>query len=65
MPDLPAPYDLIIVGLGPVGLFAANVFGQKGWKVLAIEQHQKAWPYPGAIAMDDEVLRAIQSVDLL
>ncbi|MEO1435653.1 MAG: FAD-dependent monooxygenase, partial [Bacteroidota bacterium] len=65
MPDLPAPYDLIIVGLGPVGLFAANVFGQKGWKVLAIEQHQKAWPYPRAIAMDDEVLRAIQSVDLL
>jgi len=58
-------YDLIIIGLGPVGLFAANVFGAKGWKVLAIEQYAHSWKYPRAIGMDDEILRAIQSIGLL
>ena len=57
-------YDIIIVGLGPVGLFAANVFGEKGWKVLAIEQHSERWKYPRAIGMDDEILRNLQTINL-
>ncbi|MEM6724504.1 MAG: FAD-dependent monooxygenase, partial [Bacteroidota bacterium] len=61
----PASYDLIIIGLGPVGLFAANLFGKMGWSVLAIEQHEKRWPYPRAIAMDNEAFRALQRIDLL
>lgn len=57
-------YDIIIVGLGPVGLFAANVFGKAGWKVLAIEQYETRWPYPRAIGMDDEILRELGAIGL-
>ena len=57
-------YDIIIVGLGPAGLFAANLFGKKGWKVLGIEQYENHWPYPRAIGMDDETLRAVGSIGL-
>ena len=57
-------YDVLLVGAGPVGLFAANVFGQKGLKVLLIEQYPSKIRYPRAIGIDSEVLRTIQSVGL-
>lgn len=57
-------YDLIIIGLGPAGLFAANLFGKKGWKVLGIEQYENRWPHPRAIGMDDEILRVLGSIGL-
>jgi 3-(3-hydroxy-phenyl)propionate hydroxylase len=58
-------YDIIIVGLGPVGLFAANIFGQYGYKVLAIEQFKSRVHFPRAIALDSEIIRAVQSIGLL
>jgi 3-(3-hydroxy-phenyl)propionate hydroxylase len=58
-------YDIFIVGMGPVGLFAANVFGHYGYRVRVIEQFPKRVTFPRAIVIDSEVLRCIQSVGLL
>ena len=59
------PYDLIVLGLGPVGLLACNVWGKMGYKVLGIDRTRQAYQFPRAIALDDEILRIVQSVGLL
>jgi len=41
------------------------MWGQRGWKVLAIEQHARQPDFPRAIALDSEIIRAVQSVGLL
>lgn len=63
---MPTPhYHIAIIGLGPVGLLAAHAMAQRGWRVLAIEQHETRLPYPRAIALDSETLRFLQSLGLL
>ncbi|WP_081413583.1 bifunctional 3-(3-hydroxy-phenyl)propionate/3-hydroxycinnamic acid hydroxylase [Eisenibacter elegans] len=57
-------YDLAIIGMGPVGLLAANFFGQMGWRVLAIERHSHPVDFPRAIHLDTEAVRLLQMVAL-
>ncbi|MBL7815559.1 MAG: bifunctional 3-(3-hydroxy-phenyl)propionate/3-hydroxycinnamic acid hydroxylase [Saprospiraceae bacterium] len=57
-------YDIIIVGLGPVGLLACNTLGKRGYKVLGIDRFENAYNFPRAIHLDDEILRILQSVGL-
>ncbi|MFZ4427288.1 MAG: FAD-dependent monooxygenase [Saprospiraceae bacterium] len=57
-------YDLIIIGLGPVGLLAANCFGQLGHRVLAVDKIAAGYNFPRAIHLDAEILRILQFVDL-
>jgi 3-(3-hydroxy-phenyl)propionate hydroxylase len=57
-------YDIIIAGAGPVGLFAANVFGSYGYDVLLLEQHATRVSFPRAIALDSEIIRAAQPIGL-
>jgi 3-(3-hydroxy-phenyl)propionate hydroxylase len=57
-------YDIIIAGAGPVGLFAANVFGSYGYEVLLLEQHATRVNFPRAIALDSEIIRAMQPLGL-
>ena len=59
------PYDLIVLGLGPVGLLACNTWGRMGYRVLGIDKVRQAYHFPRAIALDDEIVRIVQSVDLL
>ncbi|CAB9504839.1 All-trans-retinol 13,14-reductase [Seminavis robusta] len=40
--DLPSHADVIIVGSGPSGLATASLLAQKGYRVLVLEQHDRA-----------------------
>ncbi len=56
--------DVVIVGAGPVGLLTANVLGAHGLRVSIIERLPELIDYPRGVGMDDECLRAFQSVGL-
>ena len=56
---LKTDYDVVIVGLGPVGLISTAMFAKAGLKVLAIEKSDGSHVLPRATAMDDENLRTL------
>jgi len=57
-------YDIGIVGLGPVGSFAALLLEKKGLKVLAIDKDQDIYPLPRAVSISDQGLRMTQEVNI-
>ena len=56
--------DALIVGAGPVGLTLANILGQNGVRTLVLEERDSLIDYPRGVGLDDESLRAFQSVGL-
>lgn len=56
--------DVMIAGAGPIGLMIANYLGQCGISVIVLEQLDALIDFPRAIGLDDESLRAFQSVGL-
>lgn len=57
---LPNQIDVLLVGLGPVGAALANLLGQQGVNVLAIDKAREIFQAPRAIALDNEALRVLQ-----
>ncbi|QNA86452.1 bifunctional 3-(3-hydroxy-phenyl)propionate/3-hydroxycinnamic acid hydroxylase [Sphingomonas sp. So64.6b] len=57
-------YDLLIVGMGPVGAVAANLAGQAGFRTLVIEQDSEPYKLPRAIVFDSEIMRVFASIGL-
>jgi 3-(3-hydroxy-phenyl)propionate hydroxylase len=57
-------YDIVILGLGPVGLLACNLLGKRGRKVLGIDRMYATYNFPRAIHIDDEIVRILQAVNL-
>jgi 3-(3-hydroxy-phenyl)propionate hydroxylase len=57
-------YDVAIVGCGPVGAIAANLFGHAGLHTLVIEREAAPYPLPRAVHIDHEMMRIFQSVGL-
>lgn len=57
--------DVLIIGAGPVGLMLGNLLGQQGVKVLVVEKNETLIDYPRAVGIDDEALRAMQTVGLV
>ncbi len=57
-------YDLLIVGLGPVGAVAANLAGQAGFRTLVIDQATEPYTLPRAIVFDAEIMRVFASLGL-
>ena len=55
-------YDIIISGFGPVGQIAANLLGQAGHRVLALEQWGGIYNLPRACHTDHEIMRIFQSI---
>lgn len=55
-------YDVAIVGLGPTGVLAAALLGQRGLKVFAGDRQDAIYDKPRAIALDHEVLRTFQQL---
>lgn len=57
-------YDVLVVGLGPVGMLAANLLGMYGLQVAVFERNQELYNIPRAIHIDDEVVRILQYIGL-
>jgi 3-(3-hydroxy-phenyl)propionate hydroxylase len=57
-------YDAVIVGFGPVGAVFANILGKAGLRTLVVERMPDIYDKPRAIAIDHEVMRILQAVDL-
>jgi 2-polyprenyl-6-methoxyphenol hydroxylase-like FAD-dependent oxidoreductase len=56
-------YDLIVVGMGPVGLMMAATAGQAGCSVALVERHRSLYGLPRAGHIDHEIMRLLQSLD--
>ena len=57
-------FDLIIVGLGPVGAVVANLLAQFNISILVIEKNKYIHPTPRAIHFDGEIMRIFQNIGL-
>jgi flavoprotein hydroxylase len=59
-----APFDVAIVGWGPVGQTLAILLGQRGWRVRVLEKQPAPYPLPRAVHFDHEVARILQGAGL-
>ena len=57
-------YDVLVVGCGPVGAMAANVFGRANLRTLVVEREQEPHALPRAVHIDHEIMRLYQDVGL-
>ncbi len=58
------PYDVAIVGYGPVGAIFANLLARDGFRVAVVEQAATIYDKPRAITLDHEALRVLQSIGM-
>ena len=56
-------YDVVQVGMGPVGLTMAALVGQAGHTIAVIERHGGLYGLPRAGHIDHEIMRILQSLD--
>src|SRR5271167_3006527 len=61
---LPGPYDVAVVGYGPVGQMLAILLGQRGWKVGVFEKRPAPYPMPRAVHFDHEIGRIFQAAGI-
>ncbi len=57
-------FDVVIVGLGPVGATLANLLGPSGISTLVLEREDAVFALPRAVHFDDEVMRVFQTIGL-
>lgn len=57
-------YQVVIVGMGPIGLTMANLLGQAGVRTLMLERDLTPYGLPRAVAVDDEAMRVYQTIGL-
>ena len=57
--------DVVIVGAGPVGLFAAVLLEQRGLGVDIYERWPNVYPRPRACGVDHEIIRQLQGAGLI
>ena len=50
--SLSRPFDVAIVGLGPVGCLAAILFADAGLTVVAVEKEAQVYTLPRAVNLD-------------
>ncbi len=62
---MPEPtFDVVVVGMGPVGALAANLLGLRGIKTLIIDKDSEVYGSPRAIAFDHDAMRILQNCGL-
>ena len=57
-------FDVLIAGYGPAGATAANLLGQRGYRVAVIDLSEAIYDKPRAITADQEVMRVFQECGL-
>ena len=57
-------FDLAIIGYGPVGAAAANIFAAKDFNIIVIEPKKEIWDIPRAVHFDGQVQRIFQSMGI-
>lgn len=57
--------DVVIAGMGPVGMMAGLMLSRKGHTVLIADKKPKPYTLPRAVAHDGEIARILQNVGLL
>ena len=55
-------FDVIVVGLGPVGSLGALLLAEEGLRVGAVERDHDVYALPRAVNLDGEIVRALQRV---
>lgn len=58
------PFDVAVVGYGPVGVTAANLLGEMGLRVLVLDREPSVYERARAISTDEEVIRIWQAIGL-
>ena len=61
-PDI---YDVLIVGMGPVGASAAIFAGRAGLRTCVVDKSVEVFPLPRATHFDAEIMRLFQRADLV
>ena len=56
--------DVLVVGLGPAGLLACLLLGQKGYNVIGIDRWPTPYPLPRAVTFDHEIARILASLGI-
>ncbi|MGC4083323.1 MAG: bifunctional 3-(3-hydroxy-phenyl)propionate/3-hydroxycinnamic acid hydroxylase [Vicinamibacterales bacterium] len=59
------PFDVAVVGCGPVGAFAGLVFARAGLRTLVLDAADAPHPLPRAVHIDHEMMRLLQSVGVI
>lgn len=60
----PTKAQVLVVGAGPVGLFAALLLKHRGIDVVIVERQKALYPLPRAVAFDHESRRLMESIGL-
>lgn len=56
--------DVVVVGLGPVGLLSCVLLGQKGYRVVGLERWPSPYPMPRAVTFDHEIARILSTIGI-
>jgi len=60
----PPDADVLIAGLGPVGLFSAILLGRKGYRVIGVDRWPTPYPLPRAVTFDHEIARVLNVIGI-
>lgn len=63
-PQVTHEADVIVNGLGPVGLMACILLGRKGYTVHAVERWHKPYGRPRAVTFDHEIARILSTIGI-
>lgn len=58
-------FDVVIVGMGPVGAVAANLAGMWGLKTLVVDKLHDIFEKPRAIGLDHEAIRVFGNIGIM
>lgn len=62
VPGDEVPFDVAVVGYGPVGQALSAMLGAQGHRVAAVERWPQLFPLPRAGHVDHEIMRLLQSL---
>jgi 2-polyprenyl-6-methoxyphenol hydroxylase-like FAD-dependent oxidoreductase len=61
---MPAPYDVILIGYGPVSQGLALMLGRQGRSVAVCERWKTRYPLPRAVCIDHELYRVLSALGM-